>query len=45
LETTVEIDYEYKTEFEEKGGEKLTLVKALNSSDEWAEAISKIVFD
>jgi ferrochelatase len=45
LETTVEIDYEYKAEFEERGGEKLTLVKALNSSDEWAEAIKKIVFD
>ena len=43
LETTVELEYEYKELFTEYGGEELTLVKSLNDSDEWAEAIIKII--
>jgi ferrochelatase len=43
LETTVEIAYEYKKMFNEKGGEKLTMVESLNADDQWAEAILKII--
>ena len=43
LETTVEIAYEYKKMFVEKGGEKLVMVESLNADDEWAEALLKII--
>ncbi len=43
LETLIEIGDEYKEMFLEKGGEKLSLVPSLNDSDEWAEAILKII--
>ena len=43
LETIVEIEYEYDILFKENGGEKLTLVKSLNDTDLWADAIVKIV--
>jgi ferrochelatase len=45
LETIVEIGSEYQEIFEENGGEKLQLVQSLNSSDEWAQALKKIVLD
>ncbi len=43
LETIVELEYEYKELFLENGGEKLTLVKSLNDSDMWVEAITEII--
>lgn len=43
LETIIEIEHEYKELFQKNGGEKLTLVKSLNSSDHWVEAITKII--
>lgn len=42
LETVVEIGYEYKKLFIEKGGEKLTMVESLNSDDEWVDALLEI---
>lgn len=44
LETTVELGYEYKTEFEAAGGEQLILVEALNSKEEWAQAILQMIY-
>ncbi len=43
LETVIEIGWEYKEIFKEKGGEKLELVPSLNDSDVWVEAIGEIV--
>jgi ferrochelatase len=43
LETTIEIDYEYKEEFEEMGGEHLDLVPSLNDDPKWVDAIEKIL--
>ena len=43
LETIVEIEQEYKELFYNKGGKELTLVKSLNDSDEWVDAVIKIV--
>ncbi len=43
LETIVELEYEYKNIFLDSGGENLTLVKSLNDTDEWADAVVKIV--
>ncbi|MCF8304543.1 MAG: ferrochelatase [Bacteroidales bacterium] len=43
LETIVELEYEYKELFLENGGKQLTLVKSLNDSDHWAEAIEKMI--
>ncbi len=43
LETTIEIGYEYKEEFEEKGGEKLDLVESLNDNALWIEAIKSMI--
>lgn len=45
LETIVEIEHEYGEAFIAAGGEKLTMVPALNSSDQWAEAVCQIAFD
>lgn len=42
LETVVELEYEYGKLFKDNGGEELTLVKSLNDSDDWADAIMKI---
>ncbi len=43
LETTIEIDFEYKELFLEKGGEKLTLVPSLNDSDKWVQAVVALI--
>lgn len=43
LETTIEIGFEYKEEFEEMGGEKLDLVESLNGNPMWVEAIEEII--
>ncbi len=43
LETTIELGYEYKELFIEKGGEKLTLVPSLNDEEIWATAILGII--
>ncbi len=44
LETIVEIEYEYKEMFKKAGGETLTMVSALNSTSQWAKAVSEIAF-
>jgi ferrochelatase len=43
LETIYEIGTEYQEIFHEHGGEKVTLVKSLNSSDIWVNAVKEIV--
>ena len=43
LETTIEIGFEYKEEFEEMGGEHLDLVESLNDNPKWVEAIEDIL--
>ncbi len=43
LETVIEIGWEYKEMFKEKGGEALELVPSLNDSDVWVEAIGEIL--
>ncbi len=43
LETIIEIGYEYKQDFIEKGGEQLQLVDSLNDKDQWVDAIVDIV--
>lgn len=43
LETLVEIGVEYKALFIANGGEKLTLVKSLNSDDLWVDGIAEII--
>ena len=43
LETTIEIGYEYKEEFMEKGGEKLDLVESLNDDPKWVDSIIEIL--
>ncbi len=45
LETIYEIGTEYQEIFHTNGGEKVTLVKSLNSSDAWAKAIKEIVLN
>jgi len=45
LETTIELGFEYKHLFTEKGGEKFTLVPGLNDEDIWVDAILKILAD
>lgn len=45
LETTVEIGFEYKELFKEKGGQQLTLVESLNADNDWADALATIVGD
>jgi ferrochelatase len=45
LETLQECAIEYRDKFLELGGEKLTLVPALNDDDRHAEALAKIVQD
>lgn len=45
LETTIEIGYEYKEEFVERGGEKLDLVASLNNDPRWIKAIADMVMD
>ena len=45
LETTVEIGIEYKELFQEKGGEKLDLVKSLNVHPLWVEALKNMVLE
>ncbi|MDZ4664111.1 MAG: ferrochelatase [Bacteroidota bacterium] len=42
LETIYEIGTEYQEIFHEHGGEKVTLVKSLNSSDVWVKAVKEI---
>lgn len=43
LETIYEIGTEYQEIFHEHGGEKVTLVPSLNSSDEWVKAVKEMV--
>lgn len=43
LETTIEIDFEYKEEFEEMGGEHLDLVPSLNDNPKWVDAIHNML--
>jgi len=45
LETTIEIGFEYKEEFEKMGGEDIDLVPSLNDNPKWIKAISDIVLD
>jgi ferrochelatase len=45
LETIVEIGSEYQEIFKEHGGEKIQLVKSMNSSDNWVKALKKIVLE
>jgi ferrochelatase len=40
LETTVEVEDEYRTDFKNWGGERLDLVPSLNDSPEWARAVA-----
>jgi len=42
LETIYEIGTEYQEIFHANGGEKITLVKSLNSSDAWVKAVKEI---
>lgn len=44
LETTIEIEDEYKELFLEKGGKSLQLVKSLNDSDAWADALNGMIY-
>jgi ferrochelatase len=39
LETIIELKYEYAELFKQNGGENLTMVESLNSSDKWVETI------
>lgn len=43
LETTVEIEMDYKKLFLENGGESLVMVQSLNDNDSWVEALKGIV--
>ena len=43
LETIIEIGFEYKEVFLEKGGEKLDLVASLNSGEKWVETLENLV--
>lgn len=43
LETTVEIGHTYKEMFIELGGDSLTLVESLNSSDDWIKALKSMI--
>jgi ferrochelatase len=43
LETTVEIGWEYKEMFAEKGGENLQMVESLNDSPKWISALKEIL--
>ncbi len=45
LETIYEISTEYQEIFHENGGEKVTLVKSLNSNDAWVKAVKEIVLN
>lgn len=45
LETIYEIGTEYQEIFHANGGEKVTLVKSLNSSDAWVKAVKEIVLN
>lgn len=45
LETTIEIGYEYKEEFDEMGGEALDLVESLNANDLWVDSIKSMVIN
>lgn len=44
LETIVEIEDEYRELFLEKGGNSLTLVKSLNDSEAWADALKSMIY-
>ena len=43
LETTVEVESEYREEFENWGGEHLDLVPSLNDSPAWAKAVADLL--
>ena len=43
LETKIEIEIEYAKLFKQSGGDELAMVESLNDSDEWVDAIIKMV--
>ncbi|MBL7970342.1 MAG: ferrochelatase [Prolixibacteraceae bacterium] len=43
LETTVEIGWEYKEMFVERGGENLQMVESLNDSPQWIDAMENML--
>lgn len=43
LETTIEIGFEYKEEFEKMGGEHIDLVPSLNEDPRWIRTIANLV--
>ncbi len=43
LETTVEVESEYREDFEKWGGEHLDLVPSLNDSPAWAQAVADLL--
>ena len=43
LETIVELEFEYQNLFKKHGGEKLTLVKSLNDSDNWVACLANMI--
>ncbi len=43
LETIVEIGIEYQNLFEKNGGEKVQLVKSLNSNNDWVDVLAEII--
>ena len=43
LETTIEIGHTYKKMFIELGGDNLTLVESLNSSDGWVKSLKSMI--
>jgi len=45
LETIYEISTEYQEIFHQNGGQKVTLVKSLNSNDAWVKAVKEIVLN
>ncbi len=45
LETIYEIGTEYREIFEEHGGKEIHFVESLNSSDEWVNALKKIIIE
>lgn len=45
LETSFEIEQEYREEYLEMGGKNLTLVPGLNSSDSWVECLKQMVIE
>ena len=45
LETTIEIGFEYKEDFDHNGGERLDLVESLNDNPKWIAAIKTMILE